>query len=45
MRFFHVDWESTSDHFAITNYCWGQLLKGLKDYVENGSVIPFENRN
>jgi uncharacterized protein YndB with AHSA1/START domain len=43
--FFHSDWKEPSDHFAITNYCWGQLLNGLKQYVENGKIIPFEQRN
>lgn len=45
VHFFHTAWQSASEHFAITNYCWGQLLRGLKDYVENGVVIPFEQRN
>jgi hypothetical protein len=43
--FFHKGWKETSDHFAITNYCWGQLLCGLKKYVEEGIVIPFNHRN
>ncbi len=43
--FFHTDWAETSDHFKIACFCWGQLLQGLKDYVEKGTIIPFENRN
>lgn len=45
VRFFHIGWETANEHFAITNFCWGQLLNGLKNYVENGFVVPFENRN
>ena len=45
VRFHHRGWESVSDHFAITNYCWGQLLNGLKNYVENGVIIPFDKRS
>jgi uncharacterized protein YndB with AHSA1/START domain len=43
--FFHTDWKESSDHFAITNFCWGQLLNGLKQFVEKGKIIPFEQRN
>lgn len=43
--FFHKGWEKENEHFAITNFCWGQLLKGLKDYCETGANVPFEKRN
>ena len=43
--FFHTGWASPNDHYRISNYCWGTLLKGLKDYVELGTVVPFEKRN
>ncbi len=43
--FFHKGWKEAGEHFAITNFCWGQLLKGLKDYCETGAVVPFEKRN
>ncbi len=45
VRFFHSGWKVASDHFAVTNFCWGQLLMGLKIYLESGRVIPFEQRN
>jgi len=45
VRFSHTGWTSEGEHFAITSFCWGQLLNGLKNYVENGVVIPFEKRN
>lgn len=43
--FFHKHWKEANDHYYISNFCWGQLLQGLKDYVETGKVIPFEKRN
>jgi hypothetical protein len=43
--FFHNLWQEASDHFAITTFCWGQLLNGLKQYVEKGVVISFEERS
>ena len=45
VRFFHRNWPHQGDHFAISSFCWGQLLRGLKEYVEQGSIIPFANRN
>ena len=45
VKFFHVGWREANDHFAITTFCWGQLLNGLKQYIEAGIIIPFEKRN
>lgn len=43
--FFHTGWPEANDHYRISNFCWGYLLAGLKKYVEDGVVIPFEERN
>lgn len=43
--FFHKHWKEVNDHYCISNFCWGQLLQGLKDYVETGRIIPFEKRS
>lgn len=43
--FFHTNWQQANEHFAISNFCWGQLLKGLKEYCETGVIVPFEKRN
>jgi uncharacterized protein YndB with AHSA1/START domain len=45
VRFFHVNWPECNDEFRQSSYCWAMLLKGLKDYLEKGIVIPFEERN
>ena len=44
LRFFHKDWPECNDHFKHSSFCWALLLKGLKDYVEKGTIIPFEER-
>ncbi len=44
VRFSHSNWPYCNDHFKKASYCWSLLLKGLKDYLEEGKVIPFENR-
>ncbi|MBL7865690.1 MAG: SRPBCC domain-containing protein [Cyclobacteriaceae bacterium] len=42
--FFHEGWREANPHFRISNFCWGTLLTGLKNYVERGTVIPFDQR-
>jgi uncharacterized protein YndB with AHSA1/START domain len=43
--FFHSGWREPNTHFRISTFCWGTLLNGLKQYVEKGTVVPFEQRN
>lgn len=43
--FFHRGWRTANDHYRISNYCWGNLLTGLKNYIEKGIVVPFNDRN
>ena len=45
VRFFHSNWAAESEHYAVSNFCWAHLLNGLKDYVEHGTVVPFERRS
>lgn len=45
VRFFHVGWPECNDHFRRSSYCWAMLLNGLKNYVEKGIIIPFEERS
>ncbi|MEQ8302695.1 MAG: SRPBCC domain-containing protein [Cyclobacteriaceae bacterium] len=45
LNFFHSNWPSCNQHFKHSSYCWALLLNGLKDYVEKGTVVPFEERN
>jgi uncharacterized protein YndB with AHSA1/START domain len=45
VHFFHRNWKEVNEHFAITNFCWGQLLNGLKNYVEKGIIVPFDDRS
>jgi len=44
VHFYHKGWSSPNYHFQHTSYCWALLLKGLKDYIEQGIIIPFEER-
>lgn len=44
VKFSHTNWPSCNDHFKISSYCWAILLQGLKNYVEKGVIVPFEER-
>ena len=45
LNFFHKDWPELNNHFKHSSFCWAMLLNGLKDYLEKGIVIPFEERS
>ncbi|MCF8371863.1 MAG: SRPBCC domain-containing protein [Bacteroidales bacterium] len=45
LRFTHLDWPEFNAHYRIASFCWAMLLKGLKDYLEKGTILPFEERS
>jgi uncharacterized protein YndB with AHSA1/START domain len=45
LNFEHRDWQQENNHFKIASFCWAILLYGLKNYLEKGIVIPFEERS
>lgn len=45
LNFSHVNWPEANHHFKHSSFCWAMLLNGLKNYLEKGVVIPFEERN
>lgn len=45
LKFSHLDWKADNDHFKHSSFCWAMLLNGLKNYLEKGEIIPFEERN
>lgn len=45
VKFSHLNWPEANDHFKYSSFCWAMLLKGLKNYLEKGIIIPFEKRN
>lgn len=44
LSFWHVGWPACNAEYRQSSYCWAILLKGLKDYVEKGIIVPFEER-
>lgn len=45
VEFSHVNWPEQNHHFKHSSFCWALLLNGLKNYLEKGIIIPFEERN
>lgn len=45
VKFQHINWPEVNEHFRRSSFCWAMLLNGLKEYVESGRIIPFEQRN
>ncbi len=45
VKFNHVNWQEDNHHFRHSSFCWAMLLNGLKNYLEKGIVIPFNERN
>ena len=44
LKFSHSGWKFINHHFRRTSWCWAVLLLGLKNYVEKGEVVAFEER-
>ncbi|MCC1483128.1 SRPBCC family protein [Winogradskyella immobilis] len=44
IEFWHKDWQTCNAEFKQSSYCWAILLQELKNYLEKGTVISFENR-
>lgn len=44
LKFCHTNWQHCNNDFRRSSFCWAILLKGLKDYLERGVIVPFENR-
>ncbi len=45
LRFSHLGWPDRNSHYRIASFCWAMLLKGLKDYLEKGVILPFGERS
>jgi uncharacterized protein YndB with AHSA1/START domain len=44
VKFSHTGWPECNTEFKQSSFCWAMLLNGLKNYVEKGTIIPFEER-
>lgn len=44
VKFWHIGWPECNAHFRRSSFCWAMLLNGLKNYLEKGIIVPFEER-
>ena len=44
VEFWHKGWPECNHHFRRSSWCWAMLLNGLKNYVEHGIIVPFNDR-
>ena len=44
VKFWHIGWPECNIQFRRSSFCWAMLLNGLKNYLEKGIIIPFEER-
>ena len=44
LKFSHKNWPHCNEHFRHSSYCWATLLGYLKNYLEKGVVVQFEDR-
>jgi len=44
LKFWHIAWPECNEHYRRSSFCWAMLLNDLKNYLERGLVIPFDQR-
>ena len=44
VRFSHSGWQSESEHFRVSSYCWAMYLRVMRRFVEFGEQVRYEDR-
>jgi len=44
LRFRHIGWPATNEHYRISTFCWAMYLRVLRRYLEFGETVPYEKR-
>lgn len=44
VRFRHIGWPSSNEHYRVSCYCWAMYLRIMRRYVEHGERVPYESR-
>lgn len=45
VHFYHTNWREQNKEYGVTSYCWANLLRQMKDYIEKGIITEFSKRN
>jgi len=44
VRFSHLGWPESNEHYRISCHCWPMYLRILRRYLEHGESVPYEQR-
>jgi uncharacterized protein YndB with AHSA1/START domain len=44
VRFHHIGWPATNEHYRISVYCWAMYLRLMRRHIETGEIVPYEKR-
>lgn len=44
LKFEHVGWPEDNPHYRTSSYCWAMYLRCMKNYLEKGVELPYEQR-
>jgi len=44
VRFRHVGWPQSNEHYRVSCYCWPMYLRILRRHLERGETVPYEKR-
>jgi uncharacterized protein YndB with AHSA1/START domain len=44
VRFHHIGWPESNEHYRVSCYCWPMYLRILRRYLEHGETVPYERR-
>ncbi|HEV3078213.1 MAG TPA: SRPBCC domain-containing protein [Gemmataceae bacterium] len=44
VRFYHVGWPKSNEHYRISCHCWAMYLRIMRRYIEHGEVVPYDDR-
>lgn len=45
LSFYHTGWPVANEHYKTSSFCWAMYLRILKNYLENGELVPYEERD
>lgn len=45
VEFYHKDWVEISKEYRVASFCWADLLRQMKQYLEKGIITPFNKRS
>jgi len=44
VRFYHLRWRETNQHYRTSCHCWALYLRVLRRHLEHGETVAYERR-